>query len=58
MLLADALARTSLNRTTEFQSLNEILSPEIIQAALHSNQVVTLRRRKLPRAGSHFVNEI
>ena len=48
MLLADALARTSLNRTTEFQSLNEILSPEIIQAALHSNQVVTLRRRKLP----------
>ena len=43
MLLADALARTSLNRTTEFQSLNEILSPEIIQAALHSNQVVTRR---------------
>jgi hypothetical protein len=48
MLLSDALARTSLNRTTEFQSLNEILSPEIIEAALASNQVATLRRRKLP----------
>ena len=48
MLLSDALARTSLNRTTEFQSLNDILSPEIIEAALASNQVATLRRRKLP----------
>lgn len=48
MLLSDALARTSLNRTVEFHSLAEVLDPEIIQACLASNGVATVRKRKLP----------
>lgn len=48
MELSEALARTSINRLTEFDSLGELLCPEIIQDCLKSNGVATLRKRKLP----------
>lgn len=48
MLLSDALARTSLNRTTEFDSLADVLCPELIQSCLENSGVATLRKRKLP----------
>ena len=48
MLLSDALSRTSLNRTTEFDSLADILCPDLIQSCLDSSGVATLRKRKLP----------
>ena len=48
MELSDALARTSINRLTEFDSLGELLCPELIQNCLQSNGVATLRKRKLP----------
>lgn len=48
MQLSEALARTSMNRLTEFSSLNEVLDPNIIQSCLESNGVATLRKRKLP----------
>ena len=48
MELSEALARTSINRLTEFHSLADVLEPDIIQSCLDSNGVATLRRRKLP----------
>ncbi|PKH32646.1 IS4 family transposase [Shewanella sp. ALD9] len=48
MELSEALARTSINRLTEFSSLADVLEPDIIQSCLNSNGVATLRRRKLP----------
>jgi hypothetical protein len=48
MQLSEALARTSINRLTEFKSLADILDPELIQQCLDSHGVATLRRRKLP----------
>ena len=48
MELSEALARTSINRLTEFSSLADVLDPEIIQSCLASNGVATLRKRKLP----------
>lgn len=48
MELSEALARTSINRLTEFSSLADILEPELIQSCLDDNSVVTLRKRKLP----------
>jgi hypothetical protein len=48
MELSQALARTSINRLTEFSSLSDVLEPEIIQSCLDSNGVATLRKRKLP----------
>ncbi|MDO6680641.1 transposase domain-containing protein, partial [Shewanella sp. 4_MG-2023] len=48
MELSEALARTSINRLTEFDSLGELLCPELIQHSLQSNGVATLRKRKLP----------
>ena len=48
MELSEALARTSINRLTEFSSLADVLEPEIIQSCLASNGVATLRKRKLP----------
>lgn len=48
MLLSEALARTSINRLTEFSCLADVLEPDIIQTCLDSNGVATLRKRKLP----------
>ncbi len=48
MELSEALARTSINRLTEFASLSDVLEPDIIQSCLASNGVATLRKRKLP----------
>ena len=48
MELSEALARTSINRLTEFHSLADVLEPDIIQSCLDSNGVATLRKRKLP----------
>ena len=48
MQLSEALARTSINRLTEFSSLADVLEPDIIQSCLDSNGVATLRKRKLP----------
>lgn len=48
MELSEALARTSINRLTEFQSLTDVLEPEMIQSCLDSHGVATLRKRKLP----------
>ena len=48
MELSEALARTSINRLTEFSSLSDILEPDIIESCLQSNGVATLRKRKLP----------
>ena len=48
MELSEALARTSINRLTEFSSLADVLEPELIQSCLDDNSVVTLRKRKLP----------
>lgn len=48
MELSEALARTSINRLTEFTSLADVLEPDIIQSCLESNGVATLRKRKLP----------
>jgi len=48
MQLSEALARTSINRLTEFTSLADVLEPEVIQSCLDSNGVATLRKRKLP----------
>ena len=48
MELSEALARTSINRLTEFTSLADVLEPDIIQSCLDSNGVATLRKRKLP----------
>ncbi|WP_411569927.1 IS4 family transposase, partial [Pectobacterium cacticida] len=48
MELSEALARTSINRLTEFSSLADVLEPDIIQSCLASNGVATLRKRKLP----------
>ena len=48
MELSEALARTSINRLTEFHSLADVLEPDIIQSFLDSNGVATLRKRKLP----------
>ncbi|WP_137224195.1 IS4 family transposase [Shewanella sp. MEBiC00475] len=48
MELSEALARTSINRQTEFSCLADVLEPDIIQSCLDSNGVATLRRRKLP----------
>ena len=45
---SEALARTSINRLTEFSSLSDILEPDIIESCLQSNGVATLRKRKLP----------
>ena len=48
MELSEALARTSINRLTEFSCLADVLDPTIIQSCLDSNGVATLRKRKLP----------
>ncbi len=48
MELSEALARTSINRLTEFDSLGELLCPELIQHSLQSNGVATLCKRKSP----------
>lgn len=48
MELSEALARTSINRLTEFSCLADVLEPDIIEACLASNGVATLRKRKLP----------
>jgi IS4 transposase len=48
MELSEALARTSINRLTEFSSLSDVLEPDVIQSCLDSNGVATLRKRKLP----------
>lgn len=48
MELSEALARTSLNRTTEFDNLGQLLCPDLIKKCLADNGVATLRRRKLP----------
>lgn len=48
MELSEALARTSINRLTEFSSLADVLEPDIIQSCLASNGVATFRKRKLP----------
>lgn len=48
MELSEALARTSINRLTEFSSLADILEPDLIQSCLNDNGVATLRKRKLP----------
>ena len=47
MQLSEALARTSINRLTEFSCLADVLEPDIIQSCLDSNGVATLRKRKL-----------
>jgi len=44
MGLSEALARTSINRLTEFSSLSDILEPDIIESCLKSNGVATLRK--------------
>jgi hypothetical protein len=48
MELSEALARTSINRLTEFSSLSDVLEPDVIQSCLDSNGVATLRKCKLP----------
>ena len=48
MQLSEALARTSINRLTEFSCIADVLEPDIIQTCLDSNGVATLRKRKLP----------
>jgi IS4 transposase len=48
MELSEALARTSINRLTEFSFLSDVLEPDVIQSCLDSNGVATLRKRKLP----------
>ncbi|XOV78482.1 MAG: IS4 family transposase [Aestuariibacter sp.] len=48
MELSEALARTSINRLTEFRCLADILDSDIIESCLASNGVATLRKRKLP----------
>ena len=48
MELSEALARTSINRLTEFHSLADVLEPDIIQSCLEANGVATIRKRKLP----------
>lgn len=48
MELSEALARTSVNRLTEFKSLSDVLEPELVKHCLESNGVATLRKRKLP----------
>lgn len=48
MELSEALARTSINRRTEFSSLSDVLELAVIQSCLDSNGVATLRKRKLP----------
>lgn len=48
MELSEALARTSINRLTEFDNLGQLLCPELVQQCLADNGVATLRRRKLP----------
>ena len=48
MELSEALARTSINRLTEFHSLADVLEPDVIQSCLEANGVATLRKRKLP----------
>ncbi|MEL4401635.1 transposase domain-containing protein, partial [Shewanella algae] len=48
MQLSEALARTHINRLTEFTCLADVLEPELIQSCLDSHGVASLRRRKLP----------
>lgn len=48
MQLSEALARTSINRLTEFSCLADVLEPDIIQSCLEASGVATLRKRKLP----------
>jgi hypothetical protein len=48
MELSEALARTSISRLTEFHSLADVLEPDVIQSCLDSNDIATLRKRKLP----------
>lgn len=48
MLLSDALSHVSSNSRTEFESLTEILCPEIIEQGLATQGVATMRKRKLP----------
>jgi hypothetical protein len=39
MELSEALARTSINRLTEFSSLSDVLEHDVIQSCLDSNGV-------------------
>jgi hypothetical protein len=39
MELSEALARTSINLLTEFNSLSDVLEPDVIQSCLDSNGV-------------------
>ncbi|WP_413733910.1 transposase domain-containing protein, partial [Shewanella sp. BJSY2023SW005] len=48
MQLSEALARTHINRLTEFTCLADVLEPDLIQSCLDSHGVASLRRRKLP----------
>lgn len=48
MELSEALARTSINRLTEFRCLADVLDSDIVESCLASNGVATLRKRKLP----------
>ncbi|SUI53988.1 IS4 family transposase [Shewanella algae] len=48
MQLSEALARTHINRLTEFTCLADVLEPDLIQSSLDSHGVASLRRRKLP----------
>ena len=48
MQLSEALARTHITRLTEFTCLADVLEPELIQSCLDSQDVASLRRRKLP----------
>ena len=48
MELSEALARTSINRLTEFDNLGQLLCPDLVQECLANNGVATMRRRKLP----------
>ena len=47
MELSEALARTSINRLTEFHSLADVLEPDIIQSCLDSNGVYPSGKTRL-----------
>ena len=48
MQLSTALSLVNSNNVTEFKSLTDILSPEIIEQGLNTHGIATIRKRKLP----------
>jgi hypothetical protein len=48
MQLSTALSLINSNNITEFKSLTDILSPEIIEQGLNTHGIATIRKRELP----------